>query len=247
MNTYTRIGIAKIDEVTKTLPDLNKLNLFLSNQTDANALKILKLIILSSESHLLEKTFDINYSITSNNIYVPNKSIIGNLSKNTQYLALDLMDLLIQYYNCNLNLKITNSEHIFDKWINSFTEIENDQNKFYKRYDLINKKLDIIEFMINNNILTNIKLNFTKDILEICVQNKYDYNNNQLIRIQKIINKIEETLNFSKDKNFKEKKIMSSIERRDHILNELNNFNFSGEQYHYVNNVIPQIIKKIKY
>ena len=57
-----------------------------------------------------------------------------------------------------------------------------------KRTLLINKKLDIISYMIDLELLSNEDIKSLIDALEICVENKFSYTNEQLFIIKEIIN-----------------------------------------------------------
>ena len=57
-----------------------------------------------------------------------------------------------------------------------------------KRTFLINKKLDIISYMIDLELLSNEDIKSLIDALEICVENKFSYTNEQLFIIKEIIN-----------------------------------------------------------
>ena len=60
MNCYAKSGIAILNDTTKDLKNLNELGIYLAKQTDIDALKSLKLLILASENSMLDKDFDIN-------------------------------------------------------------------------------------------------------------------------------------------------------------------------------------------
>ena len=94
MNAYVKSGIDILNDTTKDLKNLNELGIYLAKQTDINALKSLKLLILASENSMLEKDFDINgvKSYTKTIIDVTrkiNESVIGNLSMNPQNIGLE--------------------------------------------------------------------------------------------------------------------------------------------------------------
>ena len=57
-----------------------------------------------------------------------------------------------------------------------------------KRTFLINKKLDIISYIIDLELLSNEDIKSLIDALEICVENKFSYTNEQLFIIKEIIN-----------------------------------------------------------
>ena len=139
MNCYVRSGIDILKETTKELENLNELGIYLAKQTDTNAIKSLKLLILATKTNLLNKEFDINsvksYTQTfMDGTYKKNESVIGNLSVNPQNIALELMDYILQNFQVDLTLEPhANSYTIFDYWVRSFARIEYDQDRFYKR------------------------------------------------------------------------------------------------------------------
>ena len=143
MNAYVESGISILNDTTKDLKNLNELGIYLAKQTDIDALKSLKLLILASENSLLDKEFDIN-SIKSytetimRNTYKRNETVIGNLSMNPQNIALELMDYILHNYKVDLTVQPYDSGYtVFDFWVLSLVRIEDDQDIFYKRYDMI--------------------------------------------------------------------------------------------------------------
>ena len=109
MQFYVENSINILNDVTEKLNNLNSLGIYLSNQTDFNALKTLKLIILASEAKKLNKQFDINFiSTTTENNYSNYKSketIFTNLALNPQNFALELVEYIIKNYPVDLSFQ----------------------------------------------------------------------------------------------------------------------------------------------
>ena len=60
MSIITENGIDTLNYVTKDLDNLDDLGIYLAKETDINALKILKFIILVGRCNYLKKDFNIN-------------------------------------------------------------------------------------------------------------------------------------------------------------------------------------------
>ena len=271
MNCYVKSGIAILNDTTKDLKNLNELGIYLAKQTDIDALKSLKLLILASENSKLDKDFDIN-SIKSytetfmRDTYKRNESVVGNLSMNPQNIGLELMDYILKNYKIDLTVQPYDSGYtIFDFWARSFARIEDDQDTFYKRYDMIDKKLEIVSYMIEKGLLDVNQIDFLLTSFDRCIQRKHSYTKEQLLRMQKIFdsiklkeqlelnvanlitrNKIE--LNCSKDELIKkllsiESQIESSSNRRD-SWDELLNYQMLNDQCVYMLQTIPTLVKK---
>lgn len=271
MNCYVKSGIAILNDTTKDLKNLNELGIYLAKQTDIDALKSLKLLILASENSMLDKDFDINsvksYTETFiRDTYKRNESVVGNLSMNPQNIGLELMDYILKNYKIDLTVQPYDSGYtIFDFWARSFARIEDDQDTFYKRYDMIDKKLEIASYMIQNGLLDVSQIDFLLTSFDRCIQRKYSYTREQLLRMQKIFdsvklkeqlelnvanlitqNKIE--LNCSKDELVKkllsiESQVESSSNRRD-SWDELSNYQMLNDQCVYMLQTIPTLVKK---
>lgn len=271
MNCYVKSGIAILNDTTKDLKNLNELGIYLAKQTDIDALKSLKLLILASENSMLDKDFDINsvksYTETFiRDTYKRNESVVGNLSMNPQNIGLELMDYILKNYKIDLTVQPYDSGYtIFDFWARSFARIENDQDTFYKRYDMIDKKLEIASYMIQNGLLDVSQIDFLLTSFDRCIQRKHSYTREQLLRMQKIFdsvklkeqlelnvanlitqNKIE--LNCSKDELVKkllsiESQVESSSNRRD-SWDELSNYQMLNDQCVYMLQTIPTLVKK---
>lgn len=271
MNCYVKSGIAILNDTTKDLKNLNELGIYLAKQTDIDALKSLKLLILASENSMLDKDFDINsvksYTETFMcDTYKRNESVVGNLSMNPQNIGLELMDYILKNYKIDLTVQPYDSGYtIFDFWARSFARIEDDQDTFYKRYDMIDKKLEIASYMIQNGLLDVSQIDFLLTSFDRCIQRKHSYTREQLLRMQEIFdsvklkeqlelnvanlitqNKIE--LNCSKDELVKkllsiESQVESSSNRRD-SWDELSNYQMLNDQCVYVLQTIPTLVKK---
>lgn len=271
MNCYVKSGIAILNDTTKDLKNLNELGIYLAKQTDIDALKSLKLLILASENSMLDKDFDIN-SIKSytetiiRDTYRRYESVVGNLSMNPQNIGLELMDYILKNYKVDLTVQPYDSGYtIFDFWARSFARIEDDQDTFYKRYDMIDKKLEIASYMIQNGLLDVNQIDFLLTSFDRCIQRKHSYTREQLLRMQEIFdsvklkeqlelnvanlitqNKIE--LNCSKDELVKkllsiESQVESSSNRRD-SWDELSNYQMLNDQCVYMLQTIPTLVKK---
>ena len=271
MNCYVKSGIAILNDTTKVLKNLNELGIYLAKQTDIDALKSLKLLILASENSMLDKDFDINsvksYTETFiRDTYKRNESVVGNLSMNPQNIGLELMDYILKNYKIDLTVQPYDSGYtIFDFWARSFARIEDDQDTFYKRYDMIDKKLEIASYMIQNGLLDVSQIDFLLTSFDRCIQRKHSYTREQLLRMQEIYdsvklkeqlelnvanlitqNKIE--LNCSKDELVKkllsiENQVESSSNRRD-SWDELSNYQMLNDQCVYMLQTIPTLVKK---
>ena len=271
MNCYVKSGIAILNDTTKDLKNLNELGIYLAKQTDIDALKSLKLLILAPENSMLDKDFDINsvksYTETFiRDTYKRNESGVGNLSMNPQNIGLELMDYILKNYKIDLTVQPYDSGYtIFDFWARSFARIEDDQDTFYKRYDMIDKKLEIASYMIQNGLLDVSQIDFLLTSFDRCIQRKHSYTREQLLRMQEIYdsvklkeqlelnvanlitqNKIE--LNCSKDELVKkllsiENQVESSSNRRD-SWDELSNYQMLNDQCVYMLQTIPTLVKK---
>lgn len=271
MNCYVKSGIAILNDTTKDLKNLNELGIYLAKQTDIDALKSLKILILASENSMLDKDFDINsvksYTETFiRDTYKRNESVVGNLSMNPQNIGLELMDYILKNYKIDLTVQPYDSGYtIFDFWARSFARIEDDQDTFYKRYDMIDKKLEIASYMIQNGLLDVSQIDFLLTSFDRCIQRKHSYTREQLLRMQEIFdsvklkeqlelnvanlitqNKIE--LNCSKDELVKkllsiESQVESSSNRRD-SWGELSNYQMLNDQCVYMLQTIPTLVKK---
>ena len=271
MNCYVKNGIAILNDTTKDLKNLNNLGIYLAKQTDIDALKSVKLLILASENSMLDKDFDINsvksYTETfMRDTYKRNESVVGNLSMNPQNIGLELMDYILKNYKIDLTVQPYDSGYtIFDFWARSFARIEDDQDTFYKRYDMIDKKLEIASYMIQNGLLDANQIDFLLTSFDRCIQRKHSYTREQLLRMQEIFdsvklkeqlelnvanlitqNKIE--LNCSKDELVKkllsiESQVESSSNRRD-SWDELSNYQMLNDQCVYMLQTIPTLVKK---
>ncbi len=240
MKTYTQSGIRILNDVTKDLDNLNELGIYLAKQTDIDAIKTLKLLVLASEDKKLDKPFDINSIKTYKEKfpygdYKYNETVFSNLSMNPQYFSLELMEFILHNYEVNLNIEPFDSKKtLFDFWLRSFSCIEYDQDRFYKRYDMIDKKLEMLLFMVNHNLLNSGQIYDTIQTLTNCISKKYGYSEKQIMNMEKIINalKVREQQSKTLSKLAREGHIKIDCKKED-IINKM--MNYEDEEELYVN------------
>ena len=269
MSIIIENGIDILNEVTKDLDNLDDLGIYLSKETDINALKILKFMVLVARNNYLDKDFNINKEKTTTDEYnlKRKENVITNLSTNPQYFALELMENVIHNEKVDLSIEPFNNGYTsFDFWVRSFNRIEYDQDKFYKRYDMVNKKLDIISYMIDFELLTNDNIKPLIESLEICIDKKYGYTNDQLYRMKEILNDLKQkeelrrnainllvknkiNLNCSKENFLKELFLTSNKKENCMHANkqdELFNYELLNDQFTYMIDKMPKVIEKVK-
>mgnify|MGYP003313488433 CR=1 FL=1 len=276
MQDYVKSSIAILNDTTKELNNLNQLGIYLSKQININALKTLKLIILASETNKLNKPFDINYvgtyiesiDIKTSEVYKQKENIAGNLAMNPQNFALELFEYIIKNYHINLNFKCYGIYSIFDVWNNSLRRMEYDERDiFYKRYDMINKKLDIFEFLIYNGLLTKRQLDELVNNYAIVVDEDRYLTNEQKQKIgqmiidlikskneHKYISSIKNISKEQRDKYHDQVDRIMGISRKPNLeiysncknnaKEELKKYKMENDQCAYIINEIPRLIKQ---
>lgn len=276
MQDYVRSGISILNDVTKDLPNLNNLGIYLSKQTDINALKTLKLLILANETERIDKPFDINSTNTYTYLkeastgieHKQKENVVGNLSLNPQNFALELMDYIIKNYPVDLGFECYGIYSILDNWKRSLLRMEtDDMDPFYKRYDMIDKKMDILEFMISNGLLKKQQITGLLYTYYACLIGENNFSTEQLQRMQSTVNQIHQfnklhrsisaTRNISKEeREIKHNEIDSIMgisrkpnleiynSRRQNAEQELQNYTMQNDQCTYMLNTIPVLVKE---
>lgn len=272
MINYTKECIHLLNNQTEKIESLNEIGIYLAKKTDINALKTLKLIILASSTGELIIPFEIDSVITSpikihNTYFQKNESIASNLATNPQYFSLELLEYILKNYKINLSLSpISNKSTMIEYWINSFTRIENELDPFYKRYDMVDKRLNIVEFLLKNNLLNRLEKNATKKVFNYCLKKQFSYSKNQLLKMQMLISYIEQsyflksnlitlqekniiTTNYSIDEITNLLSIQPVTLHQDTIKNakkELIKYKMYQEQWSYIFHEVPKLIKERK-
>lgn len=273
-NCYVESSIAILNDKTKDLNNLNELGIYLANQYNPNALQTLKLMILAKENYRLDKDFDINAIKKYTVVEALEKrkreeNIINNLAKNPSNLGLDLFELIIKNYKVNLHIQPFDSGYTtLDFWIRSLKDIEYKYNTFYKRYDMIDKKLDIIEYLLESNLINKEDIQNIIYTLNACINDKYNFTKEQLFRMQTIVNSLvlkkQLRNNISKlaqgrkisvkcDKDLLVEKLLEieeesneevkQVDRREFFHEELINFWMNNEDCWYISDTIPKLMK----
>lgn len=273
MNCYVESGIHILNDTTKDLENLNELGIYLARETNVDALKSLKLIVLASETKLLEKSFNINYVKTytnsfENSIYKRNETVFGNLAVNPQNFGLELADYILHNYKVDLGIKpFTSGYTIFDFFARSFVRIEYDEDPFYKRYDMIDKKLDMVSYMLDYELLDNSQTDLLLTCFDRCIQNKYHYTKEQLLKMKEMINQVDskQQIRLTIEDLFKQNKIKSDYSKKElskkllsankdkdvnkpsditKSFSRLKNYCMQNDQCTYMLRTIPMLVKE---
>lgn len=273
MNCYVESGIHILNDTTKDLENLNELGIYLARETNVDALKSLKLIVLASETKLLEKSFDINHVKTytnsfENSIYKRNETVFGNLAVNPQNFGLELADYILHNYKVDLGIKpFTSGYTIFDFFARSFVRIEYDEDSFYKRYDMIDKKLDMVSYMLDYELLDNSQTDLLLTCFDRCIQNKYHYTKEQLLKMKEMINQVDskQQIRLTIEDLFKQNKIKSDYSKKElskkllsankdkdvnkpsditKSFSRLKNYCMQNDQCTYMLRTIPMLVKE---
>lgn len=275
MNCYVESGIHILNDTTKDLENLNELGIYLARGTNVDALKSLKLIVLASETKLLEKSFDINYVKTYtnsfensiyNSIYKRNETVFGNLAVNPQNFGLELADYILHNYKVDLGIEpFTFGYTIFDFFARSFARIEYDEDPFYKRYDMIDKKLDMVSYMLDYELLDNSQTDLLLTCFDRCIQNKYHYTKEQLLKMKEMINQVDskQQIKLTIEDLFKQNKIKSDYSKEElskkllsankynnkssditKSFSRLENYCMLNDQCTYMLRTIPRLVKE---
>ncbi len=275
MQNCVRSGIEILNDVTENLENLNNLGIYLAKQTDINALKTLKLLILASEIKRLDKPFNIHAHntclefIERNGIkHTQKENVVGNLSLNPQNFALELMDYIIKNYPVNLNFECFGIYSILDVWNRSFIRMDNyDMDHFYKRYDMIDKKMDMLEFMFLNGLLTKKQVSDLLNTYEFCLNNATHFSKEQLQRMKYTIDRIEQFYKLhekvsslknitkeERERKHDEIDIITGISRkpnvqiytscRENAEQEIQNYIMQNDQCAYMYYTLPVLIKE---
>ena len=271
MNCYVESGIHILNDTTKDLENLNELGIYLARETNVDALKSLKLIVLASETKLLEKSFNINYVKTytnsfENSIYKRNETVFGNLAVNPQNFGLELADYILHNYKVDLGIEpFTSGYTIFDFFARSFARIEYDEDPFYKRYDMIDKKLDMVSYMLDYELLDNSQTDLLLTCFDRCIQNKYHYTKEQLLKMKEMINQVDskQQIRLTIEDLFKQNKIKSDYSKKElskklpstnkdnnkssditKSFSRLENYCMLNDQCTYMLRTIPRLVKE---
>lgn len=246
MDDYTRMGLTAFKRNVEDLNNLNELGLYLAKETEPEAINTLKLMILANGAGYLAKKFDINKikKYKENKWYGDidkRENIIGELSFNPQNVANELIETLMQNYNVNMNVVPYGTGcSYFTLWIRSMVRIENYHDKFYKRYDMVDKKLDIITYMVESGLLLPSQIQDIKYYINQILENieHYKFTKEQLIRMQVLL---KYQLPKHKKKKFEEKE-----NKQELFYEKLTDFYFSSSDIDYIEEEFPKIIEKVK-
>ncbi len=252
--------INSIIENTKNLSNLENLGVLLAKENDIHALKTLKLLVLAKDAEILNRDIDVNKIVSVEDSSRENKaSVVSNLSLNPQNYALEFLEYLVQTKSADMHQSINgNGYSIFVNWIISLARIEDRDNLFYHRYDMVAKKMDIVNFLFQEGMLTENDVDYVFATFERCLQNKYGYSEVDLYRMQKLRHEITEKEGMLRRLTSFDETLPYNLARRmvfgetilenkkELALRQLSAIEMPYDQLDYINSEIPNIIKAKK-
>lgn len=259
MTEGVKNAITIFNNVTKDLKNYNKLGVYLAEERDIDALKTLKLLLLLDKSGKLLKEVDVNFLCSYIYRGVQQKeNIVSCLAINPQNYALEIFDYIVKNYDVKYNFTYLTGESIIDLWLNSFINIDDDcENIFYKRYDMIDYKLEIIDYLVSNRLLSKNQVNRVRNQYKYLLENSHAFSKEQLwkikyfIDIQKYICKLEGIMNDKSFKGLSGGSLYSSQDDEITIKRRakkelLEDYRLSYDQVSYIEYEIPRLIKERK-
>ena len=249
MEQIEQICVGSLVRSTSSLKDLNGLSIYLAKDTNPTALNILKLILLLYKTNLANK-MKLNINATKESIIEDHKvqeSIASSLMANPQNYALEILELLVKYYDVDLTNPRISSKSSFFNFAVSMLKIEDKKSPFYHRYDMTDKKLDIIEFVIKYNLATEEDLDDIHTITSRCLENKYGYTDYQLLRIKNIHDYINLIDSIKSKIELEKTSLIQSKEKYEDKLypnEEIGKIGLGNDDCQYILNKIPNLISK---
>ena len=149
-------------------------------------------------------------------------------------------------------------------WVRSFQRIEYDEDPFYRRYDMVDKKLNIIKYLVSSGLLNPEDIDTLYMVFSRCIENPYGYSLENLRKMDDIRSDIRLRDTFSSLKSGTNDAQKALIDKTYEMVKmtvfeeeakpyEVSSFCFeemevSLDMHHYIQNTIPDLIrqKKIK-
>ena len=213
MNNIAFIELKQIIELVDDINNLTDFCAFLAKQNDYKYLRMLEIILLikTKKYPYLNIKKHINFSVITNIHDDYRESIINNLINNPSNYASEILDFIIISFSGKIRNSFNEVSYgiytSFDQLVNYFRNLENSNNNFYKRYDIVEKRLEIIMNLIEKNMVDNNRL---QDV-EFLFKNKnkkreFNFTERQRMMLTIAANKISLLLKLNDLENKLEKK-----------------------------------------
>ena len=145
-------------------------------------------------------------------------------------------------------------------WVRSFQRIEYDEDPFYRRYDMVDKKLNIIKYLVSSGLLNPEDIDTLYMVFSRCIENPYGYSLENLRKMEDIRRDIRLRDTFSSLKGWanssQEALIDKAYERVKMTVfeeevkpDELSAFHLeemevSLDMHRYIQNTVPDLIRQ---
>ena len=213
MNNIAFIELKQITELVEDIDNLTDFCAFLAKQNDYKYLRMLEIIlIIKTKKHpSLNIKKHINFSTITNINDDYRESIINNLINNPSNYASELLALIIDNYSEKIRNSFNELSYgiytSFDQLVNTFRNLENANNNFYKRYDIVEKRLEIIMTLIEKNMVDKTRLEDVEYLFKNLSQKKeFNFTERQRIMLTIAVNKISLILKLNELEKKLEKK-----------------------------------------
>lgn len=272
MNDYTKRSLQLLNGVFYNDVGYEKVAVMLAGDSRPEALKCLKLLILTDVGVVdckLKNKLDLNqmfnfYKMHDNRRICYQKNLFGVLSTNPQNLALDLMEYLLYHYDVLVEIRSDDDNctySMIDEWMYGFSGIEDDGNIFYKRYDMVEKRLQLLAYIIKNKKLSIEFMEKINLILTDCINNGYGYSDVDIVKMRLIVEYVKFKQKLTSLLNKGVIKFSYPVERVyktfgvsvDDIIdngllwNNLDDYDVGVDEYSYMRYDVLKLIKKRDY
>lgn len=243
INLNTIYAIEDLHRAAEPLEDFNGLGLYLAKQNNPLAIKTLDLLIMSAGDTGAEM---FSYA---KNIYldqvtkvktetgVKKNTITGNIVDNTLMLSEDLLEFMVHTYPLNLRVRDdVEADSILERYLSQLVYFDDSDNLFYQRKDIINKRLAVIDYLIENVLVSPSELEIIKAALVGCITSGKKYFTDVQLHYMRSL--LKRTVRYPKPKDvfdFKEYNIMERLE--EHPI--------TSEEHDYILRKVPKIVDSI--
>ena len=193
---------------------------------------------------------------------------IGDHAADIADMAVRLNGISYKEYAPSMPEMLEETRKILCDGVELFMARDKEQAKeFYKRYDMIDKKLDMVSYMLDYELLDNSQTDLLLTCFDRCIQNKYHYTKEQLLKMKEMINQVnsKRQIILTVEELFKQDKIKSDYSKEElskkllstnkdkdvnkpsditESFNRLENYWMLNDQCTYMLRTIPRLVKE---
>ncbi len=238
LNLYDEILIEEVNKVSQEKKDFTFLGLYLANEKNVSALKILNWLTVAIQQNWIAKEIDFNKKNTVvirdlGSTYTFQENIPSKLIENPMYVAKEVLDYISKTNKVDFNFRPYKNYSLKEMLAKVLVDFQNPESSFYQCDRVAEKTLEII-FYFSQHTTMNINSTMQHFLLTAMKQDIPLFLKQLIVDILSKSSKPHKKYATLVEENLEAKKNLLLLEQQHRFINEV-------DYRYFMNNLCPKL------